>query len=84
MARKKGWKRSQTSSGFYHKEKGKVPSFIKFEVDEINENGKYKNKYSVIYKKGLGDRPHKILGIFNNRKEARAYAKKWMKEHPNG
>ena len=76
----KGWRRSQTSSGYYHKEKGKIPSFIRFEMGEL----KNKKVWYVIYKKGLGDRPMKYLGNFKTREKAKKFASRWMRKHPKG
>ena len=78
MTKIKGWKRSQTSSGYYHKEIGKIPSFVWFEMGEDNKSR------NVMYKKGLGDRPSVKLGQFKTRPQAVKFAIRWMKKHPKG
>ena len=70
---KNGWKRSQTSSGFYRKKEGKLPEFLLFERTDYKNN-----KYLVLYKKGLG-RERIPLKYFKTKYQALVYANKLMR-----
>ena len=73
----KGWKKSQRSSGYYKKQKGKLPEFLKFEFMDIN----YSKRWRVYYKRGINDSSQKDLGYFKTKAQALAYAKSYMRKH---
>lgn len=74
MVKLKCWKPSQKSSGFYKKEKGKLPEFIRFYRYETG-------KYDVEHKKGLGDKPFKTLATRPNKIKALRFAREYMEKH---
>ena len=71
------WKKSQVSSGFYKKQQGKIPEFIRF---ERNEDRLGKTKYDVLYKKGIGDKKTKLLFTTDKKRFAVLFAKRYMKK----
>jgi len=77
----RGWKKSQTSSGYYHKEPNRVPSFVKFKSVEDSNGVK---GYVVTYKKGLDGDLKYIGGFYKTKAQALKFAKSWMLGHPKG
>lgn len=76
----RGWKKSQVSSGYYHKEPNRVPSFVRIESVEDSKGG----NYVIRYKKGL-DGDLKYIGTYyKTRPQALKFAKSWMQKHPKG
>ena len=77
----KGWKKSQVSSGYYHKESHRVPSFIRLERREDSGGNVC---YGVLYKKGLDGDLKYIDKPYKTRAQALKFAKSWMRRHPKG
>ena len=77
----KGWKKSQVSSGYYHKEPNRVPSFVRLERGEDSGGAVC---YNVVYKRGLDGDLTYIGGRYKSRPQALKFAKNWMKRHPMG
>ena len=77
----KDWKKSQTGSGFYKKEIGKLPKFIKFEQMDKQDYGE--KNYRVYSRTGIGNRPQKTLGYFKTKSQALKFAKSYMNRNPS-
>jgi len=69
------WRKSQSNSGYYKKEKGKVPKFVFFERTEYKGN-----KYAVMVKKGIGG-SNRTLSYHKKKLSALKRARSYMKKN---
>ena len=73
------WRRSQTSNGYYMKLSSKVPIFIRYELNEF-ENQRV---YDVLRKDGLDGNLYLLKRLYTIN-EAEQYMIQYMKNHPYG